>query len=150
MTTMLMAAYSLTAATEFDYDFIYGTARLTMFDYVERLWGWDEDYQSARFRENFKVEEWELVKVDGKPAGCVNVQYRPREIFLCNIYILPEFQRRGIGSSIIESVLRFARETRRPVRLNVLRTNRDAFRLYVRLGFHIVETSPEKYLMSTD
>jgi ribosomal protein S18 acetylase RimI-like enzyme len=141
--------YLLERATALDYDFIYGVARTTMHDYVARIWGWDEAFQSARFQEMFIADEWQLVTVDKRQAGCLNVQFRPLEIFLANIYLLPDYQRRGIGSSIIRNLLQIGVETGLPIRLNVLTSNHDAYRLYVRLGFHVVEESSDKRLMST-
>jgi len=141
--------YLLERATALDYEFIYGVARLTMHDYVARIWGWDEDFQSVRFRDMFSVDEWQLITSAGRRAGCLNVQFRCDEIFLANIYMLPEYQRRGIGSSIIRNLVQIGVETGLPVRLNVLTSNDDAYRLYVRLGFHVVEASSDKRLMST-
>jgi len=153
--------YLLERATALDYEFIYGVARLTMHDYVARIWGWDEAFQSARFRDMFNVDEWQLIMSDAPSTirtlasatrcrvGCLNVQFRPDEIFLANIYVLPEYQRRGIRSSIIRNLLQIGVETGLPVRLNVLTSNDDAYRLYVRLGFHVAEASPDKRLMST-
>ena len=141
--------YGFADATDLDYDFIYGVAKMTMYDYVDRIWGWDEEYQSVRFRGMYHADEWQIITVDGHYAGCLNVQYRPREIFLSNIYLLPTYQRRGIGTSVIGNLRRLGVETHRPVRLNVLASNEDAFRLYVRLGFHVVESTCEKRLMST-
>jgi ribosomal protein S18 acetylase RimI-like enzyme len=141
--------YELTPASDADYNFIYGVARATMHDYVDRLWGWDEAFQSSRFHGAFCAEEWQLVMVDNRRAGCVNIQYSDSEIFLANIYLLPQFQRRGIGSSIIRRLQQLGEATDRPVRLNVLTTNSSAYKLYLRLGFHVVESTPEKRLMST-
>jgi len=153
--------YLLERATALDYEFIYGVARLTMHDYVASIWGWDEAFQSARFRDMFVVDEWQLIHAaqetghrspasgNRQRVGCLNVQFRPDEIFLANIYLLPEYQRRGIGSSIIRNLLQIGVETGLPVRLNVLTSNEAAYRLYVRLGFHVLEASADKRLMST-
>lgn len=150
MTTLIKAApYCLRDADWVDFDFIYEVARSTMRQYVTEIWGWDEAFQSKQFRDNFHPGEWQVLVVDNKMAGCVNVRYRDTEIFLANIYILPEFQRRGIGSSIIGGLQQTGVETGRPVRLHVLTSNRDAYRLYLRLGFRVVESTSEKRLMST-
>jgi len=141
-------SYLLERASALDYDFIYGVARTTMHDYVARIWGWDEDFQSARFRDMFIPDEWQLITSAGDPIGCLNVQFRPTEIFLANIYLLPAYQRRGIGSSIIRNLIQIGKETDLPVRLNVLTSNDDAYRLYIRLGFCVVESSSDKRLMS--
>ena len=57
-----------------------------------------------------------------------------------------EYQRRGIGSKLVERLLAEARSARLPLRLRVLRVN-PAFRLYQRMGFRVVEATPERYFM---
>ena len=67
--------------------------------------------------------------------------------------LLPSFQHRGIGTSIIHDVIARARAAHLPVTLTVLKEN-PAKTLYERLGFSVqeeIDTGPTgiKYRMST-
>ena len=53
------------------------------------------------------------------------------------IELLPEFQRKGVGTVLMKRILGEAQVRRIPVRLQVLRTNTPARRLYERLGFTV-------------
>jgi ribosomal protein S18 acetylase RimI-like enzyme len=53
---------------------------------------------------------------------------------LNELVILPEFQGRGIGSSLLQEIIEDANNRGMPVRLQVLKANR-ALKLYERLGF---------------
>jgi ribosomal protein S18 acetylase RimI-like enzyme len=59
---------------------------------------------------------------------------------------LPEFQGRGLGTTILGDVIEHARMGRRPVSLQVLKVN-PARRLYERLGFVISGESETHFQM---
>ena len=58
------------------------------------------------------------------------------DIELRNDFLLPEFQRRGIGSRLVTDVHGLARSKGKGVRLTVIRCN-PAKKLYDRLGFAV-------------
>jgi ribosomal protein S18 acetylase RimI-like enzyme len=129
--------FSLIAATEADYTWLWELKRLTMRPYVERTWGlWDEKLQSDFFRKNFHGETVQLIMLGGMRAGLLEVQHERDGIFLANIQIHPEFQNQGLGSAVIVSVQESAKNLGSSIRLQVLKVNVDAQELYARLGFY--------------
>ena len=93
----------------------------------------DADYKERRPDAEFLVVEW-----DGEPVGRL---YRTmldgpngRELRVMDIALLPQWQGRGIGSSLLEDVIAEADRAGVPVTLHVERWNR-AVKLYERLGF---------------
>ena len=60
--------------------------------------------------------------------------YPPDHIYVSEIVIAPQFQGRGIGSRLLNAEMQRGRETRSPLRFQVLRENR-AIELYRRLSF---------------
>jgi GNAT superfamily N-acetyltransferase len=102
--------------------------------YVELNLFWD----STKFREYFNPESTKIIQADGVDIGMLQVQNRPDCIYLGDIQIQSEYRNRGIGTSLIESVIRLATITNKPARLRVLRGN-PAKQLYLRLGFKQVE-----------
>jgi len=62
------------------------------------------------------------------------------------LYIAKEFQRRGFGTRLLKRLLEEARGSNLPIRLRVLAVN-PAKALYERLGFVVVERTPERYSM---
>ncbi|HSR32727.1 MAG TPA: GNAT family N-acetyltransferase [Anaerolineae bacterium] len=135
-----MDTISLRQATSVDGDFLYQLIKTTMREYVEPIWGWDEDWQSNYFRERFDPDEVQIVVLDGQDIGAVSVEIRATELFLSRIYLLPAYQGRGIGTCLIQSILDEAFAQGLPVTLQVLKGN-PARGLYERLGFtHTEET----------
>jgi ribosomal protein S18 acetylase RimI-like enzyme len=62
---------------------------------------------------------------------------------------MPDWQNRGLGTTIIQDVIDRLRAPGIPVRLQVLKVN-PARRLYERLGFEIYDESDTHYLMQTN
>lgn len=116
--------------------------------YVERTWGWDEAWQQEHFRRNFDPDACRIITVEGEDAGVLSLEIREEEVFLRNIEIMPEHQRKGIGTFLIDSVLGEARGEGKNVVLQVLKVN-PARRLYERLGFSITGENATHYLMKT-
>jgi len=106
--------------------------------YVEQTWGrWDETEQAGFFERSFQPEILKIIVVGTLDAGLLNVARPPGEIFLADIEVLPELQGRGVGSAVIRDLQAEARSAGLPLRLQVLRVNHAARRLYERLGFQL-------------
>jgi ribosomal protein S18 acetylase RimI-like enzyme len=119
-------------------------------------WGWDTSQQDAFLRMQFRAQQVSyratmpravdrIVLVDGNPAGRILVDTRELEIVLADIALLLKYRGRGIGTRLIDELLRAGIRANRPVTLSVSRANLAAIRLYERLGFLAVDES-ELYL----
>jgi GNAT superfamily N-acetyltransferase len=102
--------------------------------YVELNLTWD----STKFREYFDPRSTKIIQFDGIEIGMLQVEERADCIYLGDVQIQHEYRNRGIGTSLIRSVIRSASIANKPVRLRVLRGN-PAKNLYLRLGFREVE-----------
>lgn len=140
--------YSLRPAEATDFNFVYDLHRSAMRDYVDQTWGWDEDFQARVFKQWFDPARFQIVVVDGENVGLLSVERRLTELFLSTLEILPAYQRRGLGSEVIRSILAEAEAEQLPVALQVLKVN-PARELYARLGFGVVGETPTHYLMRT-
>lgn len=84
--------------------------------------------------------------VGGEDAGWLVFERREDAIEIDGLYLLPKFQKSGIGTKIIEGVIAQADSDLLPVRLGVAKIN-PALRLYERLGFEVVSESEFKFVM---
>ncbi len=134
-------------STRHDYSFLYRLNETTMKEYVDQSWGWDDSVQKKRFQEHFHPGRDEIIVVGGQDVGMVCVEERAGEILLAGIKILPQFQRKGLGTTIIRKLLADARRSRLPVRLRVLKVN-PVKQLYERLGFEVTQETDTHYLMT--
>jgi len=147
---MNSASYTLSPATSNDGEFLYELGRITMHDYVVAIWGeWYEKWQRDRFDTNFQPSEWTLVMIGGERAGGFAVEHRPDSLYVSRLYLLPEYQRQGIGADIIRRLQSEASRRHVPVTLNVLRSNRLALQFYKRHGFHLTHEDDKCFHLSS-
>jgi len=141
--------YLLRPCAAIDRDFLWSLKRRTLRPYIEQTWGrWDETAQRDHFLRTFSAKAVEVIVVEGRNAGMVEVARKPTEIFLANIAVSPEFQGRGIGAAIITSLQTEARAAALPVHLQVLKANPRARALYTRLGFLLTGETSTHHLMA--
>jgi ribosomal protein S18 acetylase RimI-like enzyme len=129
-----------------DFAFFLDLARDALGPYVEPIWGWDEAVQLAFQRRWFAAGGVEVLELDGAPIGCLQVFVEDDHVLLSRIALLPEQQRRGLGTSLLREVTEDAAARGLPVRLSVL-INNPARRLYERLGFRVVRIEEPRVFM---
>lgn len=142
--------YSLIAASNEDSEFVYNVKKVAYRHYIEQTWGWDEDFQVNFHRENFSAVNTKIIKVEEVAAGTVDIKEDDRRIFVSGLYLFPQYQGRGIGSAIIEEVMKKGEICKKRVELEVLRVNIKAQLLYKKLGFTMAEGDDTKYFMYKD
>lgn len=140
--------FTLRQATEADYAFLFHLHQASMKDYVTLTWGWDEAVQQTLFRERFAPARCQMVVVEGREVGVLAVQHQSDTLFLANLQLLPDYQKQGLGTAIIQMLLGQASQQGIPVTLQVLKVN-PARHLYERLGFRVIGETATHYLMST-
>lgn len=145
-----MQEFTLRKATNNDSDFFYQVKKTVLKKYIEEIWGWNEDFQIQFHKENFHVDETQIVIVDENNAGTVEVKEDAERIFISSLYILPQYQHNGIGTAICNDYICKAEREKKRIELEVLKINIDAQRLYKRLGFTLTEKDDTKYFMFKD
>lgn len=125
-------------------------------------WGWNPAQQEAFLRMQYTAQRrWYDVAYAGaehrlilenrgeidEPIGRILVQRAQGVIELIDISLLPEHRNRGIGTALLQELIEESRQSQATVRLQVLRNNEGAIRLYRRLGFAIVSEDDVRYQM---
>jgi ribosomal protein S18 acetylase RimI-like enzyme len=96
------------------------------------------DAQSRWYREHYARATYEIVLVDGEPAGRLYLHRGDTEIRIVDIALLPEHRGNGVGTSLLSDLLAEADTAGKRVTIHVERFN-PALRLYERLGFSVAE-----------
>ena len=106
------------------------------------------EIQRPQMRRNFFANHAAVILVDGSSAGWVEIEETADALLIHQIHLLRERQGQGIGTAIIRQIFTASQLSAKPVKLEVLRSNRRAFRLYRRLGFDVDESDAQKYYMA--
>ena len=103
--------------------------------------GWDENQKRVFIKMQFLARERSYPRVDnriillgGLAVGRILVDRSGTAILLTDIALLKEYRNAGIGSRLIQDLMKEAAACGKPLQLHVLETS-PAVRLYERLGF---------------
>ena len=73
--------------------------------YVERVWGWDEEFEVQRFHQRYDHAATQVVVVDGREIGFLRVSENEIATSIDQVEIVPKYQGQGIGTSLINDLL---------------------------------------------
>jgi ribosomal protein S18 acetylase RimI-like enzyme len=141
------AEVSLRPVTDADREFllcVYGSTRAEELSQVAWAEGQREafvrmqfDAQDAEYRQRNPAGTFDVIEVDGTPAGRLYVDRRAEDIRIVDIALLPGFRGAGIGSLLLTRLIDEAAASGRKLSIHVEIHNRAA-ELYARLGFAVV------------
>jgi ribosomal protein S18 acetylase RimI-like enzyme len=135
-------------ATDEDLAFLVDVFLRTMRVHITAARGfWDEAKERSQFQQQLRLESTRIILRDGVDVGFLMTAPCGRDTELHTICVTPEYQRRGIGTTITQQVIDEARLQKRGVVLSVLKGNTAARSLYERLGFVVSDELPRHYRM---
>jgi ribosomal protein S18 acetylase RimI-like enzyme len=98
--------------------------------------------QTVSYREQFPRARFDIIEMAGRPIGRIVVDRPGIMLHIVDQAIVPELRNRGIGTAVMHVLMDEARGANLPVRLEVASENDPSLRLYLRLGFVVIETVP--------
>lgn len=108
---------------------------------IESMFGWDQVLQDGFANDAFDKGGTHIIYLEGIRIGVVGWQQFPDYLWLKEIFLLPEYQRKGIGQKIVMLSKEKAKALNKPLRLRTLKTNPGAKRLYERCGLVVTEAT---------
>lgn len=144
-----MSAVTLRPIREEDLEFLLRLYATTRADEMAMVPDWSDEQkewfvrmqfqaQHAWYQEHYGDASFDLVLIDGVPAGRLYVHRRAAEIRLVDISVVPELRGRSIGSALLRELMAEAEAAGKPLTIHVEKYN-PAMRLYLRLGFKPIE-----------
>lgn len=137
----------LIPAVEADRAFFRATHHAAYRDVIEAMFGWDEAKQDAYADSDFDQRNPHIILYNDDRAGVIGWQDKPDHLWFGPLFILPDYQGQGIGSKLVNDFIKRAQSHGKPLRLQTLRRNDGAKRLYEKLGFQVTETTDSHWQM---
>ena len=141
----------LREATPEDESFLLEVYASTRSEELEGL-GWDDNQKRAFIKMQFMARERtypqagnRIIVLNGRPIGRLMVDREDALIRLRDIALLTEYRNAGIGSRLIQDLMKEATAAGKPIQLHVVSTS-PAVRLYERLGFRLSGDETAAYL----
>jgi ribosomal protein S18 acetylase RimI-like enzyme len=135
--------FSIRKAKNQDLDLTFKIKKNALSEYLELLWGWNEEAQYEFHQEHFNPNNFQIIEVSHSPIGYLETQQLEDLLFLSNLMILKEFQGKGIGRSILEDLLK----NNPKIELEVLKVNFLAKHFYQHSGFIVIEEKEDVFRM---
>jgi len=134
-----------------DFDFGYNVKKTVFKEYIVKTWGdWNEGEQLSSYKNNFKLENNYLIKNKGTKIGWLSFKELHENININQIFILPEYQNKGIVTIIIDRIKNIGKKKNKNISLRVLKCNMKALKLYEKLKFVKYEETKTHYLLKTE
>lgn len=132
-------------AQESDIDFLLDLRIKTMTEHYANS-NLSTTKESTLQRVLYQFEKTHIVSLNNHPIGLLKIDRGADCIDVLQLQIYPDQQRRGIGKSVLEDIIREAVLAQKSVSLSVLKTNK-AQKLYLSLGFKIIDEDEHSYMM---
>ncbi len=107
-----------------------------MRNYVEKVYPWNPQL----FRACFIPENYQVIEKKRQILGFIKVVTSKTDIYLAEIQIDRQHQKQGIGTNLIQSIIKQAQSQNKKLWLKIVKGN-PAEKLYARLGFTVFEES---------
>ena len=136
-----MEELSFRKAYASDSEFVFTVKKAAFREYIEQGWGWDDDYQRELHNRRFAAQDVCIIQFRGTDVGFLATSSTSDTLKVNQIFILPEYQGKGLGSACMTRIIDDANRAQKSVTLQVLKVNPRAIAFYQRLGFLIVGES---------
>ena len=126
----------------------YNNEKDTTIDLIIKFWKEHNDVNVSYEDANENLIEWTkkghilyFISVDNEYVGFVHLGSRGCEIdWLEDIFVLPEYQNKGIGTKAIQIVEEIVKEYSESLYIEVASRNINAIRLYHKIGYDCLNT----------
>jgi GNAT superfamily N-acetyltransferase len=120
-------------------EFSYEVKKAAEGDYITSMFGWDEEVQRDFHAKAWQQQKPDIITYDGRLIGTIAAVESGDCVEIGQFFILPEHQRKGIGTYLLKCILDKAERSCKNVTLKFLKSN-PVKSLYVRNGFRVVDT----------
>ncbi|MCW9025212.1 MAG: GNAT family N-acetyltransferase [Gammaproteobacteria bacterium] len=118
-----------------------------MKEYITEIWGWDQKWQENDFSKHFNPENITVVREKGTMIGYSQVEDQGNQLYIRMLLVLPKYQRKSIGASLLSAVIEKARAESKSIALQVFKVNRQAKSFYEHCGFQVQGNTPSSFIM---
>jgi ribosomal protein S18 acetylase RimI-like enzyme len=137
---------TLRPALSDDYPFALRLYIETIKPFASAWIDWADAGQETLFASLWRPDDTRIITLSGQDIGWVEFRRAGDELFLKQLYVAPAYQRRRVGSQVMQLLLEERCRTAKSMALFVLKNN-PAFQFYKRHGFEIVQETHSTFVM---
>jgi ribosomal protein S18 acetylase RimI-like enzyme len=146
-----MNSLKLRIADKDDIDVLVKALVLSDIDEIENIETSEiEECKKRIFQEingHFLNSSTYIIELDLEKIGRLRLVETDNELFIAGIQILPNYRKIGIGTKVLNLLIKQVLITQKSLRLEVQKNNEKAKSLYKRLGFVVESEQEDDYIM---
>ena len=124
---------------EDEFELIFPMVKNALFPYVDAVYGWNDEFQQARLRNDYEPAWYHWLYDNQDKIGMVCFKKSHGLLHLHLLIILPEYQGRGLGAEVMDHLGQLARQnTCNKITLSCFIENQRAVKFYQTLGYQII------------
>ena len=100
-----MKELNLRKAHASDSEFAFMVKEAAFREYVEQVWGWDDNYQRGLHDRRFAAQDVRIIQFRGIDVGFLATSSTSDALKVNQLFILPEYQGIGIGSACMRRIV---------------------------------------------
>lgn len=114
-----------------------------MKSYIEKIWGWDIEWQNNEFETRYFGLNTSFIFINGNKTGYIQYSLNDDNTYLNMLILKPEFQNKGFGKLILNSIQDFQPD--KILALSCFHINNKVLNFYLNNGF-VQKFSEENFI----
>ena len=115
---------------------------------IEEMFGWNAALQRDYATAAFDSGNIHLIWFNTEKIGVIGLDVKHDHVWLKQLFILPDYQRKGVGSFAVNWAIEIANSVGKDLRLQTLKANTGAKQFYQGLGFSLEEETELHWVLS--
>ena len=138
---------NLVALHETEFGDVFMLTKATLFPYINDTFGWHDDFQYQRLKNDYPLSWYYWVKYQNKRVGLLCFKPQTKSYHIHLLIVFPEFHRQGLGSKIMAQVYDIAERNQcDSITLSSFKSNKKAIEFYRKLGYKITNDSDKDFV----
>ena len=117
-----------------------------MKNYIENIWGWNEEWQINDFNNSLKIYKTFLITLNSELAGYVQFKDSDTNVFINMLILESQYQGKGLGKKLLGLLMQDY--SGRGIELKCFKINTRAYNFYLSNGFDVTDEDENCYFLS--
>ena len=126
-------------------DYVFDSYVKSMKPHIEKIWGWNQDWQEDNFIQSLNNYLTFVVVLNGEKAGYIQFANETEFIYLSMLVLNEQYQSKGYGSKILTKIQSL--KPGLPIKLRCFKVNQLAYKFYMENGFQMAGQDQEFYTL---
>lgn len=130
-----------------EFEALFLTVKQGIYSYVDSVFGWDDNFQRDRLKNDYEPSWFHWVVIDDERVGLLCFKPYGNAFHVHLLIVFPEYQNHNIGTKVMKHIHQLATtEKRSRVTLSSFKSNQRAISFYLRLGYQHLDDSDADFV----